>query len=94
MRNYWRQRNDLIRSAARHIQRMQKVLTGMNVQLANVISDLGGLTGQAIVKSILRGERDPQKLAELRDRRVNAFVNRIWALPRFWCKKQPKQLIH
>ena len=44
---------------------MQKVLTQMNVQLANVISDLSGLTGQTIVRAILAGERDPQKLAEL-----------------------------
>jgi transposase len=47
MRNYWRQRNDLIQSAARHTQRMQKVLTEMNLQLANVLSDLSGVTGQA-----------------------------------------------
>ena len=63
MRNYWRQRNDLVQAAARHIQRMQKALTQMNVQLANVISDLSGVTGQAIVKAILAGERDPWKLA-------------------------------
>ena len=50
-----RQRNDLVRSAARHIQRMQKVLTQMNVQLANVITDLSGVTGQPIVKAILGG---------------------------------------
>jgi len=72
MRTYWRQRNDLIQSAARHIQRMQKVLTEMNVQLANVLSDVSGMTGQAIVKAILKGERDPYKLAELRDWRGKA----------------------
>jgi transposase len=77
MRNYWRQRNDLIQSAARHIQRMQKVLTEMNVQLANVISDLSGVTGQAIVKAILGGERDPHKLAELRDPRIKATPEQI-----------------
>jgi transposase len=77
MRNYWRQRNDLIQSAARHIQRMQKVLTEMNVQLANVISDLSGVTGQAILKAILEGERDPYKLAELRDCRVKATQEQI-----------------
>jgi hypothetical protein len=37
MRTYWRQRNDLVRSAGRHIQRMQKALTQMNIQLANVL---------------------------------------------------------
>src|SRR5215471_18886136 len=45
MRTYWRQRNDLVQSAGRHIQRMQKVLTQMNIQLANVISDISGTTG-------------------------------------------------
>lgn len=44
---------------------MQKALTQMNLQLANVISDLSGVTGQAIVRAIVAGERDPQKLAEL-----------------------------
>ena len=39
MRTYWRQRNDLVRSAARHIQRIQKTLTQMNMQLANVCSE-------------------------------------------------------
>lgn len=77
MRNYWRQRNDLVQSAGRHIQRMQKALTQMNVQLANVISDLSGVTGQAIVKAILAGERDPRELAAYRNPRVNASEEEI-----------------
>jgi len=72
MRTYWRQRNDLVRSAARHIQRIQKTLTQMNMQLANVLSDVSGVTGQTIIKAILAGERDPQKLAAFRDPRVKA----------------------
>jgi len=72
MRTYWRQRNDLVRSAARHIQRIQKTLTQMNMQLANVLSDVSGVTGQAIIKAILAGERDPQRLAAFRDPRVKA----------------------
>ena len=72
MRTYWRQRNDLVRSAARHIQRIQKTLTQMNIQLANVLSDVSGVTGQAIIKAILAGERDPQRLAAFRDPRVKA----------------------
>src|SRR3984893_16051406 len=64
-RTYWRQRAEHVRGASRCIQRMQKILTQMNVQLANVISDLSGLTGQTIVRAILGGERDPRKLAEL-----------------------------
>ena len=77
MRNYWRQRSDLVRSAARHIQRMQKAMTQMNVQLANVISDLSGVTGQEIIKAILAGERDPHKLAAYRNPRVKASEEEI-----------------
>jgi transposase len=77
MRTYWRQRNDLIRSAARNIQRIQKVLTQMNIQLSNVISDLSGVTGQAIIGAILAGERDPKRLAELRDGRIRATPEQI-----------------
>ena len=77
MRTYWRQRNDLIRSAARHVQRMQKALTQMNIQLANVLSEVSGVTGQAIIQAILTGERDPRKLAAFRDKRVKASEEEI-----------------
>jgi transposase len=77
MRTYWRQRNDLVRAAGRHIQRIQKAMTQMNIQLANVLSDVSGVTGQAIVKAILAGERDPHKLASLRDWRVKASEEQI-----------------
>ncbi len=77
MRTYWRQRNDLVQSAGRHIQRVQKALTQMNLQLANVLSDVSGVTGQAIIKAILGGERDPHKLAAFRDARVKASEEEI-----------------
>src|ERR1700680_973793 len=77
MRTYWRQRNDLVQSAGRHIQRMQKALTQMNIQLANVLSDVSGVTGQAIIKAILGGERDPHKLAAFRNPRVKASEEQI-----------------
>src|SRR2546425_1805218 len=77
MRTYWRQRNDLVRAAGRHIQRMQKALTQMNIQLANVLSDVSGMTGQAIVKAILAGERDPYQLAALRNWRGKASQEEI-----------------
>jgi hypothetical protein len=56
---------------------MQKALTQMNVQLANVISDISGLTGQAIVRAILAGERDPEKLAALSHPRIQASQKEI-----------------
>ena len=77
MRTYWRQRNDLVRAAGRHIQRIQKTLTQMNIQLANVLSDVSGMTGQTIIKAILEGERDPHKLAAFRDFRVKASEEEI-----------------
>lgn len=77
MRTYWRQRNDLVRAAGRHIQRMQKALTQMNVQLANVLSDISGVSGQAIIKAILEGERGPQELAALCDCRVQASPEEV-----------------
>ncbi len=77
MRTHWRQRNDLVQSAGRHIQRMQKALTQMNLQLANVLTDISGATGQAIIKAILAGERDSHKLAQFRDPRVKASEEQI-----------------
>jgi transposase len=49
----------------------------MNIQLANVLSDLSGVTGQAIIKAILAGERNAYKLAEFRDPRVKASKEQI-----------------
>jgi transposase len=65
VRTYWRQRGDHVHAVSTCIQRMQKVLTQMNIQLANVISDLSGWTGQRIVRAMLAGERDPHTLAAL-----------------------------
>jgi transposase len=72
MRTFWRQRQQHIADAARCTQRMQKALTQMNLQLANVISDISGATGQAIIKDILGGQRDPKRLAKHRDPRVKS----------------------
>jgi len=77
LRTYWRQRAEHVREAATCIQRMQKALTQMNVQLANVISDISGLTGQTIVRAIVAGQRDPRELAALSDRRVHASQEEI-----------------
>jgi hypothetical protein len=66
-----------VEEAARSIQHMQKSLTSMNVQLANAISDVGGVSGQAIIRSILAGERDARQLARLRDRRIKASEEEV-----------------
>lgn len=77
MRTLWRQRQQHIGDASRAIQHMQKALTQMNLQLANVISDISGWTGQAIIQAILHGERNPHQLAKLRDPRVKASAEQI-----------------
>ena len=68
LRSLWRQRAMLLRSQARHVQHMQKALTQMNIQLANVISDVVGETGQKILRAIVAGERDGQMLARDEER--------------------------
>lgn len=77
LRAYVRQRMNLVRYAASHIQHMQKALVQMNIQLTNVVSDITGATGMRIIKAILEGERDPQKLAGLRDPRCKNSVETI-----------------
>jgi transposase len=72
IRTIWRLRDRHVKQAGRAVQHMQKALTKMNVQLANVISDISGLSGQAIIGAILQGERDPYKLADLKHERVQA----------------------
>jgi transposase len=69
LRAYVRQRMNLVRYAASHIQHMQKALAQMNLQLTNVVSDITGVTGMRIIKAILNGERDPLVLARMRDPR-------------------------
>jgi len=77
LRSYWRHRDNLIRYAAAHIQHMQKALTEMNLHLHKVISDLTGVTGMRIIQAILAGERDPLKLAQMRDPRIKNSAEMI-----------------
>ena len=71
-RTLWRQRGNLVAEASSTIQRMQKVLTEMNVQLSNVLSDLSGMSGMKIIGAILEGRRDPWELAALVEPEVKA----------------------
>jgi transposase len=76
-RTLWRHRGNLVAEAAHAIQRMQKVLIEMNVQLSNVLSDLSGVSGMTILGAILSGERDPQMLASLVQPEVQASQQEI-----------------
>lgn len=77
LRSYLRQRAMLITHASHHIQHMHKALEQMNVKLNNVLSDITGTTGQAIVDAILAGERDPATLALHRDPRCKQTIETI-----------------
>ena len=61
-----RHRDNLIRYRAAHIQHMQKALQLMNLKLTSVVSDITGVTGMSIIRTITAGERDPDQLARLR----------------------------
>jgi transposase len=69
LRDYVRHRANLVRLSGQHIQRMQKALELMNLKLTKVLGDITGVTGLKMIRAILDGERDPQQLAKLRDRR-------------------------
>ena len=77
VRSLLRHRDNMVKAASRHVQHMQKALTQMNLQIHNVISNICGVTGLAIMDAILGGERDPEKLADLRNRRIRAEKNTI-----------------
>jgi DNA-binding protein YbaB len=77
VRTIWRLRDRHVKDASRAVQHMQKALTKMNIQLANVISDISGVSGQAIIGAILKGERDPWKLAEMKHDMVRASQEEV-----------------
>ncbi len=72
LRAYLRQRAMLVEHRAAHIQHMQKALQQMNLQLTQVLSDITGTTGIAIMRAVVAGERDPQVLARFRHGRCQA----------------------
>lgn len=72
-----RHRDSLIALGASHVQRIRKSLNQMNLLLHNVIGDIVGKTGLAILDAILAGQRDTKTLANLRDRRTKASEETI-----------------
>lgn len=77
MRNLVRHRDNLIKSASREVLHLQKAMEQMNLKLDNVFSDILGKSGQAIIRSILDGERDPHKLSALADKRCKKSQEEI-----------------
>ena len=77
MRSLIRHRDNLIHSATREVLHLQKAMEQMNLKLDNVFSDILGKSGQAIIKPILDGERDPKKLSTLADSRCKTSKEEI-----------------
>ena len=77
MRSLIRHRDNLIHSATREVLHLQKAMEQMNLKLDNVFSDILGKSGQAIIKAILDGERDPRKLSALADSRCKTSKEEI-----------------
>jgi len=65
LRCYTRLREDKIQTAAMHINHMQKAMTQMNIRLPEVLSQIHGSSGMAMIEAILKGERDEKKLLSL-----------------------------
>ena len=77
LRTLQRQSANLVAERSRCVQWMQKALDQMNVQVHRAVSDLTGLTGMAIVRSIVAGERDPARLATYRDAHCHKSAQEI-----------------
>lgn len=77
LRYLMRHRSDVITQAGQQVQLMQKVLTEMNLHIHHVFSDVDGLSAQSIISAIIGGERDPHKLAALRDPRCRSRLKDI-----------------
>ena len=99
LRTLLRHRAQLLEHRAPHVLHIQKALLQMNVQLSQALSDVTGETGQAIIRAIVAGERDPQKLAALRNRQCKKSVEEIgkaltgtWRAEHLYVLKQSLEL--
>ena len=72
-----RERNTMVEQRSDWIRRMQKCLDQMNIRVHHAVSDISGVTGMAIIRAIIAGERDPSVLARLRDPRCRKTQEQI-----------------
>jgi transposase len=99
MQDYLRLRADHIAAAASHVQHMQKALERMNIKLHDVISSLAGMSGLAVMRAIIAGERSPERLLALCDiqiqkrkaERVRESLRGTWAEEHIFALRQAMQ---
>jgi transposase len=77
LRDYWRQRTNLVRDAAKQIHRIQKSLEQMNLQLHKVLSDISGVSGMRILRAIVSGTTDAQALSQMAEGCIKATPKEI-----------------
>jgi transposase len=100
LRDLTRTRKQLVREMARHTQRIQKTLEDANIKLTEVVSDILGVSGRAILLALVTGETDPERLADLAHRRlqtpraqlVEALHGRVTAHHRFMIQLHVTQI--
>jgi transposase len=74
LRDLTRQRTQLIRDCATVANRIQKVLEDANIKLSSVASDVLGVSGRAMIRALIDGQDDPDRLAELAKRRLRGKI--------------------
>jgi transposase len=77
LRDLTRQRSQLVADRARVANRIQKVLEDANIKLASVATDILGVSGRAMLEAMIRGEGDPELLADLAQRRLRAKLPQL-----------------
>jgi transposase len=77
LRTLVRDKGNLVAEVGDWLRRMQKNLDQMNVRVHRAVSDIDGVTGMAILRAIVAGERDARKLAKLRDARCHKSEEEI-----------------
>lgn len=77
LRDLTRQRSQLVADRARVANRIQKVLEDANIKLASVATDILGVSGRAMLEAMIRGESDPELLADLAKRRMRAKLPQL-----------------
>lgn len=100
LRTLMRTRKQLVRERAQHVQRLQKTLEDANIKIASVVSDITGTSGRAMLRALIDGETDPQRLLAAttgrlrasRDTLAEALRGRIRAPHRFLLKLHLEQV--
>jgi len=101
LRDLTRTRKQLVREVVRHTQRIQKTLEDANIKLTEVVSDILGVSGRAILQALVAGETDPERMADLAHRRletpraqlIDALHGRVTAHHRFMIKLHLAQIL-